>query len=168
MRQSIWAALGAASLLVTAPAFAQTPATPGTSQAAGKSGVNVGTLTCHVASGMGFIFGSSKALSCLFARTDGVGERYAGDIKRFGVDLGYTKDAHIVWLVFAPGNIAPGALTGDYGGVGVQATAGVGAGVNVLVGGGNKQISLQPVSVEGSVGLNVAAGFAAIVLKPAI
>ena len=167
MRQSIWAALGAASLLVTAPAFAQTPA-PGTPQSAGKSGVNVGTLTCNVADGMGFVFGSSKALNCLFVRTDGIGERYAGDIKRFGVDLGYTKDAQMVWLVFAPGAIAAGALSGDYGGVGAQATFFVGAGVNVLIGGSTKQITLQPVSVEGNVGLNVATGFAEVVLKPAI
>jgi hypothetical protein len=168
MRQSIWAALAAASLLVSATTFAQTPATPGTPQTAGKSGVNVGTLTCHVADGMGFVFGSSKALGCLFVRTDGVGERYSGDIKRFGVDIGYTKDAQMVWVVFAPGAIAPGALTGDYGGVGAQATVVVGGAVNVLIGGSSKQITLQPVSVEGNVGLNVAAGFAEVVLKPAI
>ena len=169
MRQSIWAALGAASLLIGgATAFAQTPASSSTPPAAGKSGVNVGTLTCHVADGMGFVFGSSKALSCLFVRTDGVGERYSGDIKRFGVDVGYTKDAQMVWLVFAPGNFAPGALTGDYGGVGAQATVGVGGAVNVLIGGSSKQLTLQPVSVEGNVGLNIAAGFADVALKPAI
>jgi Protein of unknown function (DUF992) len=164
MRQSIWAALGAASLLAGATAFAQAPGTP---QATGSSGLNVGTLTCHVADGMGFIFGSSKALSCLFSRTDGIGERYSGDIKRFGVDVGYTKDAQMVWLVFAPGTIASGALTGDYGGVGAQATVVVGAAANVLIGGSSKQITLQPVSVQGNVGLNVAAGFAEVVLRPA-
>jgi len=168
MRQSIFAALGAASLLAGATAFAQTPAAPGTPEAAGKSGVNVGTLTCNVADGMGFVFGSSKALDCLFVRTDGVGERYSGDIKRFGVDIGYTKSAKIVWLVFAPGTIAPGALTGDYGGVGAQATVAVGGAVNVLIGGSSKQVTLQPVSVQGNVGLNLAAGFAEIVLKPAL
>lgn len=169
MRQSIWMALGAAFLLAGATTtFAQAPAAPGTPQADGKSGVNVGTLNCHVADGMGFVFGSSKALDCLFVRTDGVGERYLGDIKRFGVDIGYTKDARIVWLVFAPGTIAAGALAGDYGGVGAQATAGVGGAVNVLVGGSSKQLTLQPVSVQGNVGLNVAAGFAEVVLKPAM
>jgi hypothetical protein len=168
MRKSISAALGAASLLIGATAFAQAPAAPGAPQAAGKSGVNVGTLTCNVADGMGFVFGSSKALNCLFVRTDGVGERYAGDVKRFGVDIGYTKDAQMVWLVFAPGSISPGALTGDYGGVGAQATVGVGGAVNVLVGGSSKQLTLQPVSVQGNAGLNVAAGFAEVVLKPAI
>jgi hypothetical protein len=92
---------------------------------------------------------------------------YKGEIKRFGIDIGYTKDAQIVWLVFAPGNISSGSLAGSYGGVTVQGTAGVGAGANILVGGSNKQISLQPVSVEGSVGLNVAGGVAEIALKAA-
>lgn len=127
-----------------------------------QAGANVGSLTCNVAGGVGFIFGSSKDLSCLFTRTDGRAERYVGAIKKFGVDLGFTKEAQIVWLVFAPGNIAPGALAGSYGGATASATVGVGAGANVLLGGSNKQITLQPVSVEGSVGLNVAAGIGAV------
>ena len=85
---------------------AQAPAAPGTPQAAGRSGANVGSLTCKVAGGMGFIFGSSKDLDCIFARTDGVGEKYTGAIKRYGVDIGFTKESQIVWLVFAPGSIA--------------------------------------------------------------
>jgi len=147
-----------------ATAFSQTPATPGTPQAAGRSGANVGSLTCNVAGGVGFVFGSSKDLNCLFTRTDGIAERYTGTIKKFGVDVGFTKEAQIVWLVFAPGNIAPGALAGAYAGATASATVGVGAGANVLLGGSNKQVSLQPVSVEGSVGLNVAAGIGEVEL----
>jgi len=134
---------------------------------AGKSGVNVGSLQCRVSGGMGFVFGSSKDLDCLFVRPDGVGERYVGTINKYGVDLGFTKEAQIVWLVFAPGAVAKGALAGDYGGATVSATVGAGVGANVLLGGSNKQITLQPVSVEGSAGLNVAAGVAAVTLKPA-
>jgi len=161
--------LGATALVTGAAictsAFAQAPpATPGASDAKGRSGVNVGTLNCQVAGGVGFIFGSSKELQCLFARTDGLAEPYHGTVKKFGVDIGFTKEAHVVWLVFAPGDIAKGALTGDYAGVTASATVGVGVGANVLVGGSSKQITLQPVSVEGSVGLNVAAGIGEIVL----
>ena len=130
-----------------------------------QSGANVGSLTCNVAGGVGFVFGSSKDLSCLFTRTDGKAERYTGSIKKFGVDIGFTKEAQIVWLVFAPGNIAPGALSGSYGGATASATVGVGAGANVLLGGSSKQITLQPVSVEGSVGLNVAAGIGEVDLN---
>lgn len=167
MRRSISAALCATAILVAGTAaFAQAPkpAEAGTMEATNKSGVNVGSLNCTVAGGVGFIFGSSKALDCLLARTDGIAERYQGTVKKFGVDIGFTKEAHIVWLVFAPGNIGPGSLAGEYGGVAASATVGVGIGANVLVGGSNKQITLQPVSVEGSTGLNIAAGLASIEL----
>lgn len=157
MLRSVLATAGAALLLVTAAggAHAQTPS---------KTGANVGSLTCTVAGGIGFVFGSSKDLSCLFTRTDGVAERYTGTVKKFGVDLGFTKEAQMVWLVFAPGNMAPGALTGGYVGGTASATVGVGVGANVLIGGGSGQVTLQPVSVEGSKGLNVAAGLAEVAL----
>ena len=134
MLRSILTAAGAASLVVGIAAYAQAPATPGTPQAAGRTGANAGSLTCNVAGGIGFVFGSSKDLSCLFWRTDGIGERYTGSIKKYGVDLGFTKEAQMVWLVFAPGNIGPGALAGNYVGATASATVGVGAGANVLVG----------------------------------
>lgn len=166
MLRSVLATASAALLLVTAASGAQAQtATPGTPQAAGKSGANVGSLSCTVAGGMGFIFGSSKDLSCLFTRSDGIAERYTGSVKKFGVDLGFTKEAQMVWLVFAPGSIAPGSLTGGYVGATASATVGVGVGANVLIGGGSGQITLQPVSVEGSKGLNVAAGLAEVALQ---
>ncbi len=167
MQRLIVAAASALAFLSAPCAFAQTPAQPGTPQATNKSGVNVGSLTCKVAGGVGFIFGSTKALDCLFARTDGIAEKYAGEVKKYGVDIGFTKEAHIVWLVFAPGQIAPGALAGEYAGVTAAAAVGLGVGANVLLGGSNKQVTLQPVSVEGGVGLNVAAGVAGVSLKPA-
>ena len=160
MRKFALPALAAAALMTVVSASAQT-------QAPARSGVNVGSLSCNVAGGMGFIFGSSKDLNCLFARTDGVAERYTGVIKRFGVDIGFTKEAHVVWLVFSPGQVAPGALAGSYAGATASATVGAGVGANVLIGGSNRQISLQPVSVEGSVGLNVAGGVAEVELRPA-
>lgn len=130
-------------------------------------GVNAGSLTCNVAGGAGFVFGSSKELDCILARPNGTAERYTGTIKKYGVDIGFTKQAHIVWLVFAPGQVANGALAGDYVGPTASASVGVGVGANVLIGGGNKQVSLQPVSVEGNVGLNVAAGVAEVTLRAA-
>ena len=135
--------------------------------AASPKGVNVGSLSCTVAGGTGFVVGSTKALSCIFTRTDGTGERYAGDIRRFGVDIGYTQESQIVWLVFAPGNIGPGALAGSYAGPTVQGSAAVGIAVNALAGGNRGQVTLQPVSIEGGIGFNVAGGVADITLKPA-
>ena len=150
---------------VAAGCTQQQPAAPGTTQAANRGGVNVGSLSCNVAGGVGFVFGSSRTLNCLFTRTDGVGERYEGTIRRYGVDVGFTRESTVVWLVFAPGSIAPGALAGEYGGATAQGTVGVGVGANVLLGGSSNQITLQPVSVEGSVGLNAAAGVAALSLR---
>jgi Protein of unknown function (DUF992) len=155
-----------ALLLALAAGCAQPPppATPG-AQTASRSGVNVGYLNCSAAGAVGFVFGSSRALNCLFTRTDGTGERYEGTIRRFGVDIGFTRESTIVWMVFAPGSIAPGALAGEYAGAAAQGTVGVGVGANVLLGGSSNQITLQPVSVEGSVGLNAAAGVAAVSLR---
>ena len=131
-----------------------------------QGGVRVGTLTCHVASGWGFVFGSSKALHCTFAPAPGHAEFYAGTINKFGVDIGYTQGGVLVWAVFAPtANLGPGALSGNYVGATGSATVGVGAGANVLIGGSNNMISLQPVSVEGNTGLNVAAGIGSISLR---
>jgi Protein of unknown function (DUF992) len=131
-----------------------------------EGGVRVGTLSCHVASGWGFVFGSSKALHCTFAPAPGRAEFYAGTINKFGVDIGYTQGGVLVWAVFAPSaNIGPGALSGNYVGATGSATVGVGAGANVLVGGSNSTISLQPISLEGNTGLNIAAGIGSISLR---
>ena len=163
MRRSTLAVVAMATLgLATVLHAQQRPSVPASSK-----GVNAGSLSCNVAGGAGFFFGSSKALSCIFTRTDGSGERYVGDVRRFGIDIGYTEESQIIWLVFAPGNVTPGALAGSYAGATVQGTVGVGAAANILVGGNNGQITLQPVSVEGSTGVNVAGGVADIVLKPA-
>jgi hypothetical protein len=155
-----------ALLLVLAVAGCQQQTTATTSpQPANRGGFNVGSLTCNVAGGMGFVFGSSRTLNCLFTRTDGTAERYEGTIRRYGVDVGFTRDSTIVWMVFAPGSIAPGSLGGEFAGATAQGTVGVGIGANVLIGGSSNQITLQPVSVEGSVGLNAAAGVAAMSLR---
>lgn len=136
------------------------------SPARAQGGAQVGTLTCNVASGWGFVFGSSRALRCTFATTSGRVERYVGSIQRFGVDIGYTRAGVLIWGVLAPSSdLAPGTLAGNFVGATGSATVGVGAGANVLVGGSNRTISLQPVSFEGSTGLNVAAGIGAINLR---
>jgi hypothetical protein len=123
---------------------------------------------CNVSSGWGFIFGSSRDLHCNFnpAAKNATEEKYEGTINKFGVDIGYTKSGVIVWAVVAPSSdVRPGALQGDYAGATASATVGVGVGAHVLVGGLDKSIALQPVSVEGNTGLNVAAGIGAISLK---
>jgi Protein of unknown function (DUF992) len=137
-------------------------------QATAQSGVAVGTLTCNVASGFGFVFGSSRAINCTFAGPGGRYEHYVGDISKFGVDIGFTQGGILVWTAIAPtASLAPGVLAGNYVGATASATVAVGVGANVLLGGSNNSIALQPLSVEGNRGLNVAAGVAALTLTPA-
>jgi hypothetical protein len=157
-RKSLPAIAGAAAIV--ALSIASSPV------AAASAGVEAGLLTCNVASGWGFIFGSSRDVHCVYAPSPGVAEYYVGSISKFGVDIGYTQNAVIVWSVLAPTtSLAPGALTGGYGGVTGGATVVVGADANLLVGGFNHSISLQPLSIEGNKGLNVAAGIAEISLQ---
>ena len=130
-----------------------------------QAGVAAGVLTCNVSSGFGFIFGSSRELNCIYSTT---GEHYVGTINKYGVDIGFTKAAVIVWTVIAPtANLAPGTLAGHYAGATAGATAGVGLAANALVGGNGNTITLQPLSIEGNQGLNVAAGIADVTLRPA-
>jgi Protein of unknown function (DUF992) len=135
---------------------------------AAPHGIKVGELTCNVSSGWGFVFGSSKDLHCTFRPNSHRPEHYIGTISKFGVDIGYTEGGVLVWGVFAPASdIRAGALAGDYAGATASATVGIGLGANVLVGGLDKSIALQPLSIEGNKGLNVAAGIGAIDLKSA-
>jgi len=133
-----------------------------------QGAVKVGTLTCNVASGWGFIIGSSKALNCTYQGVGGRYEHYVGNVTKFGADIGYTNGGILVWTVVAPvGVMQPGALAGSYAGGTASATFGVGVGANALIGGSNNTIALQPLSIEGNTGLNVAAGVAAITLSAA-
>ena len=153
--------LAAAAAVVAVGALAWSAPAP-----AQQSGVKVGVLTCNVSSGWGFVFGSSRDLKCNYAPTSGSPEHYTGRVKKFGVDIGYVTSAVIVWAVLNPtSDVAPGALAGDYVGATAAASVGVGVGANVLVGGFNKSVTLQPLSIEGNQGLNVAAGIGAISLK---
>ncbi len=152
----------AAAALLAAVALTATPAL------AQKAGVKAGFLTCQTSSGWGFVFGSSRSLKCEYATGSGAEEHYAGTIDKFGIDIGYLKSAVVVWAVFAPtSSVAPGALAGTYAGLSASAAYGVGLGANVLVGGSENHIMLQPVSIEGESGLNLAAGIASVRLAAA-
>jgi hypothetical protein len=129
-------------------------------------GVKAGMLTCDVESGWGFVFGSSRDLKCVYAPNEHSRELYSGKIRKFGVDIGYMAGGVMAWAVIAPtSNVGKGALAGDYGGATGGAAVGVGAGANVLVGGFKDSFTLQPVSMEGMTGLNVAGGIAQLSLQ---
>jgi hypothetical protein len=132
------------------------------------SKVDVGVLTCQVEGGSGFIFGSSKNLTCEFEMASGKVESYSGQINKFGLDIGFTNATTISWGVLAPNTtLGDDTLAGNYVGASAEASAGVGGGANVLIGGSQESISLQPLSVQGQTGLNAALGVAELILNPA-
>ncbi|MDJ1159244.1 DUF992 domain-containing protein [Chelatococcus sp. SYSU_G07232] len=154
----------AASVVLLAPAVgaqAQPARTQDTTQ--------VGTLTCNISGGPGFIITSSKALDCQFRDRKGTRDFYVGTIRKFGLDIGATAKGRMVWAVFAPSKaIGRGALAGEYVGAAGEATVVGGVGANVLLGGSQNTFSLQPISVQGQTGLNLAVDVASMQLEPAV
>jgi hypothetical protein len=126
-----------------------------------------GTLQCQGGQNVGFVVGSTTSLECVFQSEGRRPEPYVATVHRFGLDLGITDQTRLSWAVNAPtGRVGPGNLAGNYGGVGANASVGVGGGGNFLVGGPQNSYALQPISVQGQTGLNVAAGVANIELEP--
>ena len=159
MRRSTFLAGVAAAVLVAscAGAYAQQQ----------MQRLRVGVLECRGGASIGFIVGSVTHLGCVL-RAEGMPEdRYVATIRKVGVDLGITQESALAWGVYAPvARLGPGDLAGDYAGAQGSAAIGVGVGGNVLVGGSSNSIALQPLSVQGQVGLSVAAGLASLELRP--
>lgn len=154
MKHTVGLIAMALAAAVSTPVMAQQPA-------------KVGTLTCDISGGIGMIVTSQKTMACSFAPTKGAKEVYVGSISKFGLDVGATNKGRMVWAVFAPTSRQTGALAGAYSGASAEATVGAGLGANVLVGGSNRTISLQPVSVQGQSGLNLAVGVSGLELRAA-
>ena len=129
--------------------------------------VRAGILQCAGGQNVGFVVGSVTSLECVFQSEGRRPEPYIATVRRYGVDLGFTEQTKFSWAVNAPaGRVGRGDLTGNYGGVGANASVGLGGGGNFLVGGPQNSYALQPISVQGQTGLNVAAGVADIELAP--
>jgi hypothetical protein len=129
--------------------------------------VQVGVLECRGGASIGFIVGSVTHLGCVL-RVEGMPEdRYIATIRKVGIDIGITEESALAWGVWAPvARLGPGDLSGNYAGAQGSASVGVGGGGNALVGGSNNSIALQPLSLQGQVGLNVAAGLESLELRP--
>ena len=129
--------------------------------------VRAGILQCQGGQNVGFVVGSVTSLECVFRSEGRRPEPYIATVHRIGLDLGVTEQTQLSWAVNAPNRrFGRGELAGSYGGVGANASIGVGGGGNFLVGGPANAYALQPISVQGQTGLNVAAGIAGIELQP--
>ena len=139
----------------------------GASAQAPAQRVQVGVLECRGGASVGFIVGSVTHLGCVLRAEGRPEDRYVATIRTVGLDLGITQESALAWGVFAPvARLGPGDLSGDYVGAQGSATLGVGVGGNVLVGGSANSIALQPLSVQGQVGVSIAAGLESLELRP--
>jgi len=145
-------AIAAFATVLTPPAHAQ------------PRRVQVGTLECSLSASVGMIVGSQKNVACNFKADNGPPEAYTGTMTRIGLDVGITGGGAIIWAVFADTNRYSGMLAGTYAGASAEMSIAAGLGANVLVGGSNRTVALQPLSVQGQVGLNIAAGIGALEL----
>jgi len=153
---STLATLALIAMLVT-PADAQAPA-PWT---------QVGMLSCKVDPSIGFILAGHQSMQCRFTQNEpNPPQAYEGALNMVGLNIGITADSVLGWAVFAPTTGIPaGALAGDYVGASGAIGIGVGGGANVLIGGSGRTVALQPVSLQGSVALNIALGVSALTLR---
>jgi hypothetical protein len=151
-----------AATCIAAAAIIAFMASPANAQA---SRIEVGTLRCSLSSSVGLVVGSQRNVSCIFSSDFAPDEAYEGRMTRIGLDLGVTTGGRIIWSVFATTNRYAGMLSGRYVGATAEATIAVGLGANVLVGGSRRSVALQPVSVQGQTGFNIAAGVGELRLR---
>jgi hypothetical protein len=139
---------------------------PATAQETGRT--RVGTLTCNISPGVGMIVAGQRQLSCIYASARGrAREAYQGTVGTLGVDIGATSGGQLTWAVFAPTTLRRAALAGTYTGATAGGTVGAGAGANLLVGGSDRTVIMQPVSVQAQRGVNITAGVSSMELRPA-
>jgi hypothetical protein len=139
---------------------------PATAQQAGRA--RVGTLVCNISPGVGMIVGGQRQLSCVLTSARGrAREAYEGTVSTLGLDIGATSGGQLTWAVFAPTTLRREALAGTYVGATAGGTVGAGVGANLLVGGSDRTVTLQPLSVQAQTGVNIAAGVSNLELRPA-
>jgi hypothetical protein len=161
-------AVATAALALAAGACMQQSSPQQLNAANANSRIYIGSLTCNIAGGTGYVLGSSKSMDCVFLANDGVhSAQYTGTINKVGIDIGYTKAVHTIWRVYSLGsNRGPRDLSGTY--VGEQTSvvaAGSQAGGNWLYGGPNAEIGMVASGIVKDAGYNLATGIAEMNLK---
>ena len=150
--------------VITAAALALA-ALSGSAQAQDR--VQSGSLTCDVSAGIGLIIGSQRNVSCTFTPSTPGPDRvlHRHDLQarpRHRRDHRRRDGVARVRPDQPPGRRARRATTRAPS---AEASVVAGIGANALVGGSNRTVALQPFSVQGQVGLNLAAGVAGLDLR---
>jgi hypothetical protein len=154
-------------LLLATLALVAVLAVPAAAQAP-QSWTQVGGLSCKVDPNIGFIIVGHQPMQCLFTPNAPLPpQAYEGAINTVGLNVGISAGGVLGWAVFAPtAGLPAGALAGEYVGVSGDIGIGLGAGANVLLGGSARTVALQPLSLQGSVALNVVLGVSSLKLRP--
>lgn len=140
-----------------------------TANAQQPQGVRIGVLECRGGQNVGMVITSATTLECFFTSQGRRPEPYLAHVSRIGVDLGVTENTTLAWAVHAPTRqVGRGDLAGNYGGVGGNVSFGFGGGGNLMWGGSQNSFALQPLSLQGQTGLNVAGGVVGLTLEPVI
>lgn len=129
--------------------------------------IRAGTLICKSKGGIGLIVGSNEKVQCMYKPIGGGSvSRYRGTITRIGLDLGIKGQSEIIWDVLGSStSLSADTISGDYVGMAADAAVGVGGGAQILLGGSQKSVVLQPLSVKGQTGLNISIGVAGLALR---
>src|SRR3982750_1300119 len=89
--------------------------------------VRAGILQCQGGQNVGFVVGSVASFECVFQSAGRRPEPYIATVRRYAVDLGFTEQTRLTWAVNAPAwRLGRGELAGNYGGVGANASVGIG------------------------------------------
>ena len=147
------------SAVLVASSLGQTP----------KTWTQAGMLTCKVNPSIGLLVAGHQSMECQFAPDGGLPpQAYAGALNMVGLNIGISAGGVLGWAVLAPtAGVPAGALAGEYVGASGELGLGLGAGANVLIGGSGRSVALQPLSLQGSIAVNVAAGVSALTLRAA-
>jgi hypothetical protein len=155
--------------IVVIPVLAAALSLSAASRTSAQNSVKAGMLSCRTSASIGLVVGSRQKLRCRFTPDNGgPPENYVGAINRLGLDLGITAGGVLGWAVFSSTSGVPrGGLAGKYVGGSGDISLGIGVGANALFGGSHNSVALQPLSIEGQVGVNLALGVAGLTLTRA-
>jgi hypothetical protein len=160
------------SKFLSATAIALAVAAPASHAAEGSAGIQVGVLTCNVVPGsrVNLLIRSTADVSCTYENKGQI-EKYKGETGiALGLDLSFRDDEKFAFAVIAASaDVKPGAyaLAGKYVGGTASANAGVGVSASALIGGGSKNISLQPLALGTSTGLGASGGIGFLYIEAA-
>lgn len=138
---------------------------------AGGKGIKAGTLEVTAIKGTrhNLIIKSSVDVEAVFTDSGGNKEYYIGEMgDKLGVDFSHKTEEVLGYLVISASSAyktGSYAMQGKYYGANMTAALGVGAGVQVLIGGFDKSFTLQPISLEGAKGAGATVGLSYLYLQ---